>query len=429
MRPSPLAIPLERRAPSMHRLFRYPAKFHPPVVDALIEAFTKPGQVIFDPFCGSGTTLLESSIAGRRSSGSDIDPLAVAIATAKTRRYELEEVRETLGQINAAASDFERAEADYRQLQWEDLTESQMESELGDLQLPAIPNFKHWFRNNVAVDLARLKRVIASTEASESVLALAYILFASIIRNSSNADPVPVSGLEVTAHMRRLDAEGRIINPFALFRRATQKALAAVAEVNALVDKETPSPAVSLADATTSRPPEQVDAVITSPPYHNAVDYYRRHQLEMFWLDLTPSQTERLALKPRYIGAPRTPAAHPALSLAWSPTTAAAQWERAMAAENEQRARDFRAYMSMMNQVFMNLGAVLEPGSPLVFVVGRSTWNGDAIPTDSLFVELSDSLFSLDQHLTYPVRNRYMSYSRRNGADINEEHVLVLRRR
>jgi DNA modification methylase len=51
------------------------------------------------------------------------------------------------------------------------------------------------------------------------------------------------------------------------------------------------------ADATrlTRKLKRKVDAVITSPPYHGAVDYYRRHQLEMFWLDSTSSQADRLA--------------------------------------------------------------------------------------------------------------------------------------
>lgn len=45
-----------------HYLFRYPAKFHPPVAKALIDTFTRPGETILDPFCGSGTLALEATI-------------------------------------------------------------------------------------------------------------------------------------------------------------------------------------------------------------------------------------------------------------------------------------------------------------------------------------------------------------------------------
>jgi adenine-specific DNA methylase len=78
-----------------HQLFRYPAKFHPPVVAKLLEQYTRPGDLVFDPFPGSGTALVEAMIRGRRSVGSDIDPVAAVVSPAKTRRYDLDEVDKT----------------------------------------------------------------------------------------------------------------------------------------------------------------------------------------------------------------------------------------------------------------------------------------------------------------------------------------------
>ena len=42
---------------------------------------------------------------------------------------------------------------------------------------------------------------------------------------AGNADPVPVSGLEVTSYMKQKDVDGRLVNPFDLFRRAVARAL------------------------------------------------------------------------------------------------------------------------------------------------------------------------------------------------------------
>jgi hypothetical protein len=53
-----------------------------------------------------------------------------------------------------------------------------------------------------------------------------------------------------------------------------------------------------------------IDCVITSPPYLTAVNYYRRHQLEMFWLGLTHTTAERLELMPRYLGRDRVARHH-----------------------------------------------------------------------------------------------------------------------
>jgi len=66
-----------------HGYHRYPAKFIPQIVSRLIEKYTKPGDLIMDPFGGCGTTLVESKIMGRPSIGVDINPVAVLIAKAK----------------------------------------------------------------------------------------------------------------------------------------------------------------------------------------------------------------------------------------------------------------------------------------------------------------------------------------------------------
>ena len=58
-----------------HRLHHYPAALYPDLVSKAIWDFgpKEPG-LIFDPFCGSGTTLVEAIAAGHRSIGTDINP-------------------------------------------------------------------------------------------------------------------------------------------------------------------------------------------------------------------------------------------------------------------------------------------------------------------------------------------------------------------
>jgi hypothetical protein len=68
-----------------HGFHRYPAKFIPQIPQELIERHTKLGDLVVDPFCGCGTTLVEAKIAGRRSVGVDINPVAVLISRAKTQ--------------------------------------------------------------------------------------------------------------------------------------------------------------------------------------------------------------------------------------------------------------------------------------------------------------------------------------------------------
>jgi hypothetical protein len=67
-----------------HRFYRYPARFSPTFVQAAIEHFTKPGDLVFDPFLGGGTTLVEAMRLGRAGVGSDINELAIFISQVKT---------------------------------------------------------------------------------------------------------------------------------------------------------------------------------------------------------------------------------------------------------------------------------------------------------------------------------------------------------
>ncbi|MCA3458860.1 MAG: site-specific DNA-methyltransferase [Rhodobacter sp.] len=67
-----------------HKFYRYPARFSPKFVRAVIEAFTAPGDLVLDPFIGGGTTAVEALRAGRRCIGTDINELALFVSKVKT---------------------------------------------------------------------------------------------------------------------------------------------------------------------------------------------------------------------------------------------------------------------------------------------------------------------------------------------------------
>jgi hypothetical protein len=67
-----------------HNFYRYPARFSPDFVRAMLGEFTQKGDVVYDPFMGGGTTLVEAAAMGRHSIGTDISSLATFISRAKT---------------------------------------------------------------------------------------------------------------------------------------------------------------------------------------------------------------------------------------------------------------------------------------------------------------------------------------------------------
>lgn len=90
-----------------HRHYNYPARFSPLLIGKAIEIFTKPGDLVLDPYVGGGTTLVEAYARGRKAIGSDISTLAAFVSRAKlltltsTRAHEFAElVDDVVGEIN-----------------------------------------------------------------------------------------------------------------------------------------------------------------------------------------------------------------------------------------------------------------------------------------------------------------------------------------
>ncbi len=415
-----------------HYVFKYPAKFHPPVVKELVRRYTDPGDWILDPFCGSGTTLVEAAVAGRHVAGSDLDPVATFVSRTKTHRYDDNQLKRRASRLLDGLSQLRRSDAEYEDRRFNDINMKEVDEVIVNerLWVPAIPNLFHWFRKYVVLDLARILGALRRTPMSRTQGDFFLLCFASIIRLSSNADPIPVSGLEVTSYMKKRDSIGRTINPFLLFYRSVRNTIAAVANYGAKVSPVNRVVTRQLSVFDLARGfRRSFDSIITSPPYHNAVDYYRRHQLEMYWLGFTETHAERLALKERYLGRPKVPQRDRILGRREELHGLAGQWERKLRAASAQRANAFKHYAVSMTFAFEQFARRLKPGKHAVVVVGHSQWNGLEIPTVDLFDEMAAKHFRTVDYAWYPLRNRYMSYQRRNGASIDREYVLVMEAR
>jgi len=91
------------RTKHVHRLHPYLGKFIPQLVEVFLRKYFKTGDYILDPFCGSGTTLVEANILGMPCTGIEISSFNCLIATMKTQRYDIplleNEVKDVLRRI------------------------------------------------------------------------------------------------------------------------------------------------------------------------------------------------------------------------------------------------------------------------------------------------------------------------------------------
>ncbi|MBI2828633.1 MAG: site-specific DNA-methyltransferase [Acidobacteria bacterium] len=94
----------QRAAHSLHEV-SYRACFKPQLPRFFIERLTRPGDTVYDPFMGRGTTLLEAALLGRAAIGCDINPLSKVLVEPRLQPPRVEAVRQRLSEVDWTANE------------------------------------------------------------------------------------------------------------------------------------------------------------------------------------------------------------------------------------------------------------------------------------------------------------------------------------
>jgi DNA modification methylase len=419
-----------------HYLFRYPAKFHRPVVQWALASQSKKTDLILDPFCGSGTLNVEALVQHRSSIGIDVDPLASFIARVKTTPIDPERLDRRLEAIEDRSLPYLRSQSELERLIGTDISEDRFERESRPLVIPAIPNINHWFRRHVIIDLARLRETLLEMKLHPEERDFFMACFASTIRRVSNADPTPVSGLEVTTVQAKLNKK-REINVREEYLRKCRFAIHGMRELWSASEKSKKRSSALilcgdardmeplLAKATSDRLP--LSLIVTSPPYCNAVEYGRRHKLEMFWLDLVETQSEHQTIARSYIGNNHTGSRQCKAPRKFGIRSL----DRLLSSLSDidtQRALSLERYFASMQKFFYEAALITHKNASLICFIGDSTCAGREVRTSDFIPELAKEHFVLRSRFSYAIQNHYMQYGLRNGKGIREEVVLQFKR-
>lgn len=241
----------------------YPAKFVAELPRAVLECLPiRPKTAVLDPFCGSGTTLVECQRRGLPSVGIDLNPIACLMSRVK--------ISNSPKNLEVAARAVLSAAEKIR-----------------NPDIPDIPNLDHWFRRDIQSRLACLTGAIAAAAPeARDILRLA---LSSIIVRVSNQE----SDTRYAAIAKKFNAE----DVFPMFSRAVERL------TNVLRSRTYPlSPSTVIEADTLQVSADDIGAriglVITSPPYPNAYEYWLYHKYRMWWLGFDP-----IAVKEKEIGA------------------------------------------------------------------------------------------------------------------------------
>lgn len=93
----------QRAAHSLHEI-SYRACFKPQLPRFFIERFTEPGNVVYDPFMGRGTTVLEAALLGRSPLGCDVNPLSAILAGPRLAPPALHDIHARLNELDLSAA-------------------------------------------------------------------------------------------------------------------------------------------------------------------------------------------------------------------------------------------------------------------------------------------------------------------------------------
>jgi hypothetical protein len=259
----------------VHAFHSYPARMHPETAARLIDALSQPGQMVLDPFCGSGTVLIEARRLGRRGLGYDVNPLSRELTWLKA----LAPSDEWLAALSGAAQQA-AAHADERRKRKAGATQR-----YGDVD-------REQFAPHVLLELDGLRDGISRTADGELRRALLLVLSALLTKVSKRAAD---SNAEVT--------EKRVAPgfPSRFFVKKTAELVERLAQYRDSLPDAAPPAVCTLGDARKLPGLARgiVSLVVSSPPYPGVYDYMSHHDDRLRWLGLSSRDFEKLEIGSR----------------------------------------------------------------------------------------------------------------------------------
>lgn len=398
-----------------HLIHSYPAKLLANIPNFFFatDILCPAGGVVLDPFCGSGTVLLEAVLSGRNAWGADSNPLAELITTVKTSYLSREDLLET----------------------FEKLIHSAKRAKINTSFPEAVAV---WYSPSTLPQLAALQNSISRIK-NKKQKAFFELCFSSVVRKVSLADP----SISVPVHLnperfsdnpsRKEDVEFKLraLKDVDVFDKFDSVCKVNISRVEALNGKIKPGVATSFISKDARQlgiPDESVDLILTSPPYAGAQKYIRASWLNLYWLHLVELNDIK-ELKKHNIG--REDYRKGEIYECYTGIKAADQVLKELYAEGKkERAFLVANYLNEMKVALDESCRVLKTGGHMVIVIGNNTVCKRQFDTqDYLTKYLVGKGMQLECKLIDDIKSYGLMTKRNKTANkISSEWVIVLKK-
>lgn len=389
-----------------HCFHNYPAMMIPQVARKLLERYGVEGGWLLDPYCGTGTSLVEASMFGMNAVGCDINPLVRLIASAKTNPpslrvldEHLDDMQRTLMRIKFNGNDSDAAD------------------------IPPVFNMDYWFSNSVIKSLALLREHILAAR-DKAVRNFLWVAFSETARECSYTKNgefklVRMPAPKLATH--NPDVFGIFQDKLARNRKGLEAYIERREGVQTLITD------ANTANGECPYMPQSFDLVITSPPYGDSpttVAYGQFSRLSAEWIGLpNPRKVDRISM-----GGCRKSGYLPD-----SPVTSAIEEVRSI---DRKRAAQVEAfYIDLYNSV-KTVASIASERAAVCYVVGNRRVKGVTLPTDE-FVGFAFSDFGFSHNETIvrnipnkrmPLANSPSNIAGKTDTTMREECIVVCRR-
>lgn len=407
---------------ALSQIMKYPAKMVSDMQRELIDIIASTTEVnaMLDPFCGSGTTLIESLKYDIQPYGIDINPLAYLLVMVKSTKYNIKTLTRVVADIQKKLDD------DF------------------DFEVHKFEGIDKWFREDIKIGLSRIRSLILAIE-SIRIRRFLWVVLSDTVRDSCNS--------RLSTYKLYMRKPAQIKNlPGNVEKQFIQKAYAAIDEFQRFYSDNKSQKKVKvlygnvlniLKDKRRFKN-ECFDLICTSPPYGDnstTITYGQFSILQLRWIDIMDIDQNidrsiadtQCAIDKISMGGTLYSLNQIETSGLFEKTHSAVSFHELLIKEKRvDKARKVSSFLVDYDQYFEQSVRVLRSGGYQVITLGNRTVNDRVLPFDQITLELAE-YYGMEYVWSFKrnIRNkrRPKTVNRDNTQTINQEIIIILKKK